>query len=567
MVKRQLVQISAEQVKKLKSIDSLRPDLEGYPISKKVAFLLHEKLAETYLKKGPLFPKSSEKGKWLEYIREVVPLHVLAPGLIGCIAYSKEMIGEPFTKVMLTNSSEKTWWCNYEPDIENVGNFLIKNLQKEDFANEYYEHYDSLCVETRAKCENVKKMDLTKLNSQKLLEVYVKLIQTTMRFYALTLDIDAIDIMVEKEIRSSIKEALNQISAKELASKYNTLVTPIGISYVTEEQLALYSIALNIQRDKETMNLFLFDNKILLERLKNKNPKVIASLELLVEKYWWTSLGWSTIQTKNVDSMILDLKNILQENPNIELEIKRIKEFANNSKKEKEKLLNGLRSSKLNALVEIFERYFYLHDLRKEMQMRATYSLNLILFELSRRFGYKFIELSWAWPSEIEILIKTGQFNSEKALARKESSLVIVTENGVEEFVGEEAALRRKQELAGDIEGIHDFGGVPASLGRVKGKVKICFGAVDAIAKIEKGDILVASMTTPDFVPAMKKAVAIVTDEGGITAHAAIVARELKIPCIVGTKIATKVLSDGDIVEVNANHAVVTIIEKIGKKN
>ncbi|MEK6958530.1 MAG: hypothetical protein AABW59_00635, partial [archaeon] len=70
MGKRKLVQISAEQVKKLKSIDSLRPDLEGYPISKKVAFLLHEKLAETYLKKGPLFPKTSVKGKWIEYIRE-----------------------------------------------------------------------------------------------------------------------------------------------------------------------------------------------------------------------------------------------------------------------------------------------------------------------------------------------------------------------------------------------------------------------------------------------------------------------------------------------------------------
>jgi pyruvate,water dikinase len=67
-------------------------------------------------------------------------------------------------------------------------------------------------------------------------------------------------------------------------------------------------------------------------------------------------------------------------------------------------------------------------------------------------------------------------------------------------------------------------------------------------------------MTLPDYVPAMKKAAAIITDEGGVTCHAAIVSRELKIPCIVGTKIATKVLKDGDMVDVNANHALVTIL-------
>jgi pyruvate,water dikinase len=68
-------------------------------------------------------------------------------------------------------------------------------------------------------------------------------------------------------------------------------------------------------------------------------------------------------------------------------------------------------------------------------------------------------------------------------------------------------------------------------------------------------------MTTPDFVPAMRKAVAIITDEGGITCHAAIVSRELGKPCIIGTKIATKALKDGDVVEVDADNGVVRIIK------
>ena len=76
-----------------------------------------------------------------------------------------------------------------------------------------------------------------------------------------------------------------------------------------------------------------------------------------------------------------------------------------------------------------------------------------------------------------------------------------------------------------------------------------------------KGDILVTSMTTPDWEPIMKKSSGIITDKGGRTCHAAIVARELGVPCIVGTRIATKILKDGDIVELDANHGIVRIIK------
>lgn len=86
--------------------------------------------------------------------------------------------------------------------------------------------------------------------------------------------------------------------------------------------------------------------------------------------------------------------------------------------------------------------------------------------------------------------------------------------------------------------------GMSASPGKARGKVKIILDPSE-IGKMEKGDILVTAMTNPLFVPAMEKAAAIVTDEGGITCHAAIVSRELGIPCVVATKRATEVLKDG----------------------
>ena len=95
--------------------------------------------------------------------------------------------------------------------------------------------------------------------------------------------------------------------------------------------------------------------------------------------------------------------------------------------------------------------------------------------------------------------------------------------------------------------------GIIASLGIAYGPVIIC-KTKKAMSRVRQGDILVTSMTRPEFMPVLRKAAAIITDEGGITCHAAIVSRELGIPCIIGTKIATKVLKDGDMVEVNANH-------------
>ena len=102
--------------------------------------------------------------------------------------------------------------------------------------------------------------------------------------------------------------------------------------------------------------------------------------------------------------------------------------------------------------------------------------------------------------------------------------------------------------------------GVSAYPGIIRGKVKIIFSAVD-FAKINEGTILVTSTTRPDYLPYMKKVAGFVTNEGGLLSHAAILARELKKPCIIGTKIATKVLKDGDEVEVDADKGVVNIIK------
>jgi pyruvate,water dikinase len=108
--------------------------------------------------------------------------------------------------------------------------------------------------------------------------------------------------------------------------------------------------------------------------------------------------------------------------------------------------------------------------------------------------------------------------------------------------------------------------GSPASPGIGTGLVKILKNPKE-IDKIKKGDVLVAPMTSPDYVPAMKKSAAIVTDQGGQTSHAAIVSRELGIPCVVGTKDATTKLKDGQIITVNGETGQVYIGTNIREIN
>jgi pyruvate, water dikinase len=154
------------------------------------------------------------------------------------------------------------------------------------------------------------------------------------------------------------------------------------------------------------------------------------------------------------------------------------------------------------------------------------------------RYGKK-IEGHYGKPQDIEWAINKGQIYIVQSRA-------VTTFKENEDY--SEAIVEGKSKII-----LH---GETASAGVASGRVKIIKNP-EELNKIVKGDILVARMTSPDYVPAMQKAIAIVTSEGGMTSHAAIVSRELGVPCIVGTEHATEVLKDGQTVTVYASKGVV----------
>jgi len=160
------------------------------------------------------------------------------------------------------------------------------------------------------------------------------------------------------------------------------------------------------------------------------------------------------------------------------------------------------------------------------------------------------IELHYNKPMDIEWCLEDGEFFVVQA--RPVTTLSANGKNGkVSGMKSGEAAKEGGQS------GKLLLKGLSASPGVASGPVKI-YREEESLDVVKKGDILVTIMTSPDMVPAMTRAAAIVTDEGGMTCHAAIVARELGIPCIVGSHDATTVLGDGMIVTVDGARGVVT---------
>ena len=159
--------------------------------------------------------------------------------------------------------------------------------------------------------------------------------------------------------------------------------------------------------------------------------------------------------------------------------------------------------------------------------------------------------------SEISASLKKRSLD-KRFIIKKNTLYAILVDRGVmTQYYGEADITRLEKKFKTDVDiEVTELKGTIANSGLAYGRVRLVNTTKD-ISKVETGDVIVTLMTKPNYITAMEKAVAFLTDEGGLTCHAAIIARELGKPCIVGTKIATKVLKDGDYVEVDANKGIV----------
>jgi len=204
------------------------------------------------------------------------------------------------------------------------------------------------------------------------------------------------------------------------------------------------------------------------------------------------------------------------------------------------KYLPAFQAARLAAEPALNRTEDFLTSFAKQQGKKAKYNFELILC-LNKQ--------------EINIYFKTGKLPKKQKLEQRfkrfaflhnELTSAFYSDNFVDKIEG----LLVNSKKISEIKGQSAFGG------KVKGKVRIVLDPKKTKG-FKVGEILVTGATRPEFLPIMHKAAAFVTDTGGILSHAAITAREMKKPCVIGTKIATKVFKDGDIIEVDATKGLV----------
>ena len=235
---------------------------------------------------------------------------------------------------------------------------------------------------------------------------------------------------------------------------------------------------------------------------------------------------------------------------------------------EKNNLLKKLNPpAKIKHIIEVLT---ILAEERLKMRfvwMPAIYYNELFLTEIKRRFKIPKRILRMYDSTELDdLMLKGKKLTSEQLGKRKNGFLKILRNGEVDTFEGKKA-----QEILDEItkrpEDLNELAGMVASKGFAVGKVvnlsyKMAKEHSRKIQKMQQGDIIVTEMTRPNIIAACEKAGAIITDEGGVLCHAAIVSRELMVPCVIGTIYATSILKDGDYVEVDAEKGVIKKISK-----
>lgn len=211
--------------------------------------------------------------------------------------------------------------------------------------------------------------------------------------------------------------------------------------------------------------------------------------------------------------------------------------------------------------LELGSKLAYQRSYMVEAGGKSMFTYRQDIKELGEKYG-----LSW---DEVLLLTyrETINLNNKGILPegfkqRAKAYGVVLENKKLFIVVGEELEKRLNECLEKNDKNVTEVKGMVACKGEIMRGVVRIIEESKYLSKMNKGDILVANETTPDYILGMKIAGAIITNQGGITSHAAITSREMNIPCIIGTKNATGIFKDGDMVEVDTEKGIVRIINK-----
>jgi len=405
--------------------------------------------------------------------------------------------------------------------LEKLSKHLLKDsvvLQKKYFEN--------LAEKFLSVSKKVYNADLKKWTDKKMSNWF----KNFLKIYSLYSWYVFTPFSLESKIYPELLEKLNKKYPKKVNEYLEIISTPIKNNQLLEQQLDLLKISLLENKDKE--------------------------LDKHIKKYFW-------IPVNNINDNSWDKKYFLEQIKQFKdakSEIKKRKEDLKDRKKNFDQFLKKIKSNKdIYNLSKLINFYVSLRDDSRDIWRQVLCYINPFYIEISRRANLRKDGSLNMLNEEIFDFLESGKI--PKDLSKRDKRHAVSFKDGDLKIIVNDLEIKDlqrnllKSNLSLELKGFSAYKGV------VSGRVRLIKNKED-LKSLQDGEILVSHHTSPDYLLAMKKSIAFVTDEGGVTSHAAIIARELKIPCITATVNASSILKTGDEVEVDADNGVVRILKR-----
>ncbi|MDP3986422.1 MAG: PEP-utilizing enzyme [Candidatus Veblenbacteria bacterium] len=491
--------------------------------------------------------------------------------------------GQAYRKILGIYRGYHLWFYYGEKDSYEVGEHIVnKFLEQPKFVQEVNAQIIRWSDKLRRQAEKIPEANLNKLSNRQLWSFYSGHNRLHTQYYQWGWIPVAAD-MFHNNLTIRLKERLRQKGLPEgkLSEIFIVLTQPTKKSLIQSEREEFLSLAAWLQTDVYHRKLLtrLYrsfgayneakfgyqthtpEYEALLEQQAGQltsqiKPRALERIQAHYLKYFYVNHMWVG-RASSFEHYLKELANLIGSGAKPAQVLRQEQaEFIKNTQRRKAVLRKYHITGKDKVLFDGFGDFMVTKIYRRFAQIFAMYKMEFVLQEIGNRLGLSLMEARFMLPAEVKRALATGRLN-KVAIRKRTKICAMIVETGQEKVHTGEAA-RKLAKLVEDVKHgeVAELKGQTGCVGKARGTVKIIIRPSD-MSKMRPGDVLVSIATDPDIVSAMKKAAAIVTEQGGVTSHAAIVARELNIPCVIGTKIATKVFKDGDVVEVDATNGIV----------
>jgi len=458
----------------------------------------------------------------------------------GYLEPLENYIGTSNRDLLVTKESEVSSLYNSLNSMNEISLALLSKLKNnKDFGLRIYKDCIKSCEHLVQVSKDITQGNLKSLSSPTLVKMFDIYVDAALNFTPFLALPPNYEMYVIGEINQSLVEKVGDSKSEKYLQKLMSLKE---YPFQMLEQIDLAKIALKTKH-KIDINKALIVHK---------------------DKYQWLSCYNFDEAEFSLDDFKKRLE-ILQELSLSELNNKAncMVEKLNSDKNEFQIVMNELNlSNELINKIKLLREFVFLRTYRIEMNSQSNFYLKPFLREISERGKISVRQLATMLSDEIKTMLLEGKFPNSVNFKDREEHAVFWLNNAKYHYA---FGSKAKTIISKQIFNIKKDNkplfvkGATASRGKtITGNVRLV--NKNNMNEFKRGEILVTTMTSPELVPAMHKAVGIITDEGGVTCHAAIVSREFNIPCIVGTGNATKVFKDGDFIEVNTEFGTAKII-------